>query len=90
MKIKPSHYVVNEITGLCEMHVVGSLYQGRLDKKVKAILAGLPEGSFVMPPKATWKLYVECSTACRDAYEIRFMVKDARAVSDALFRMSMV
>ena len=39
--MKPRNFVVNGMTGVCEMHVEGSLYQRRLEKKVRAILAAL-------------------------------------------------
>lgn len=87
MKIQPSRFTVNQLNGVCEMHVVASLTNGRLEKKVKAIFAALPAGSFTPAPKALWKLYVDAN-AKNDAYEVRFQVRDAKAVQDALNAMS--
>lgn len=80
----PSRFFVNNLTGVCEMHVTGSIHQGRLEKKVRAIFAALPAGTFTPAPRALWKHYIDC-TARNDAYEIRFQVRDAKAVESALY-----
>jgi len=83
--MKPRNFVVNGMTGVCEMHVEGSLYQRRLEK-VRAILAALPPDSFVMPPKALWEYYIRCyeNGKDKDAYKVRFVVRNAAVVSQAL------
>lgn len=81
-------YFVNTLTGAVTLNVVGSLHQGRLGKKVAAILAALPEGSYTPAPKALWRHYVDSNVrGGTDAYEIRFMAKNIRAVDQALFAM---
>lgn len=54
----PSRFFVNNLTGVCEMHVTGSIHQGRLEKKVRAIFAALPAGTFTPAPRALWKHYI--------------------------------
>lgn len=83
---KPAHFFVNNLTGVCELRVVGGLRT--LEKKVRAILAALPEGSFTAPPKALWRHYIDCNVrGGTDAYELRFQVRNAAAVEKALFAL---
>lgn len=90
LSLKNDRYSVNKLTGLVTLNIVGSLHQNRLEKKVAAILARLPEGSFTHTPKSLWRYYVDASVrGGTDAYEIRFQANNVAAVDKVLWDLWM-
>jgi len=83
---KNDRFFVNSLTGKVELRVVGSFKN--MEKRVRAVFAALPAGSFTPAPKATWRHYVDCNVrGGTDAYEVVFAARNAAAVEAALRSM---